>query len=487
MARRRASDLLLLQPAAAGGTNYTRTLSASISANDDPLRYVKNYRLIVDAGAVNDAIIRSIAMRRVIADPISSDDQVSRFAKIYRLAVDSVSTNDLLISSITVGGVTIISRVIAESLSINDLVSRGVRAHRLIAESTGTADSLARYVKAYRLAADILATAETAARALIANRVIADDAQVIDAVLRYTLIYRLMSEPLESTDSLVRSIVYLDEIIGFIALQLTQEPIIIDLSTAITTLPVAATHLTSGIAGGAITSVSTPSITPSANKLILLAFSCRLGTPTILPSPPTLAVTGNGLTWELVATTSFIQSGANYKSFSHLYRAVGAAPTTGAVTVDWSATTITNMNRLSYAVSEYDNLDISGNNGENAIVNVTTAFIDGGASTLTATLPAFEDIGNATFGFFVAGGEGTAPDLIPGAGFTAVSETNTAYSELLTQFNPGNSTSVYASAAASVYALSMIGVELRVANRGANGAALLNIGVDQGQIDMGLG
>src|SRR5438132_12326875 len=111
------------------------------------------------------------------------------------------------------------------------------------------------------------------------------------------------------------------------------------------------TNLTSGGNGsGFSNSDNTASIAPSANQLVLawVAHDVTSGTP----NTPTL--TGCSLTWVLVATAV---SGITRIS---LFRALGAAPTTGAVTIDFGGQT---QNEEHWSISQFAGVNTGGTNG----------------------------------------------------------------------------------------------------------------------------
>lgn len=130
---------------------------------------------------------------------------------------------------------------------------------------------------------------------------------------------------------------------------------------------------------------TTASITPTANRLVL-AWVNVVGTATAA-STPTLS--GNGLTWVLIATT-----GTNVVHEGALFRAMGASPTAGSVTI---TSTITSPTRCNWSIAEFDGVDTSGTNGSGAIVQSITAK----PTAVTAVSTAFSagiTAGNGTYG-----------------------------------------------------------------------------------------
>ena len=171
---------------------------------------------------------------------------------------------------------------------------------------------------------------------------------------------------------------------------------------------VTAANLTSGSSTTDASSYTTASITPSANKLILVAVTIRNDTSDAASAP---TISGNGLTWVQINTQSF---GARQNLT--LFRSMGASPSAGVITIDTGGDT---MDMVSWTVAEFDGVDTSGTNGSGAIVqnavNSTT-----GATSLTVTLAAFGSANNATYGTFTHSqfNEGIAQ----GTGFTELAD-----------------------------------------------------------------
>lgn len=144
--------------------------------------------------------------------------------------------------------------------------------------------------------------------------------------------------------------------------------------------------LTSGsdLAGG--TTAVTASISPTADRLVLLSIVAGF-TPTTNAAVPT-SVSGAGLTFALVNSEVDTTNGIIHA----LYRALSASPSSGAVTATFA-------NTISWArwnVWEHGGVDTGGGNGSAAVVQSAKA-LDAtvSVSTLTATLSAF---GSATNG-----------------------------------------------------------------------------------------
>ena len=103
-----------------------------------------------------------------------------------------------------------------------------------------------------------------------------------------------------------------------------------------------------------------------------------------------------------------------------LFRAMGAAPTAGRVSIDFPS----DPEDAAWSIVEFSGVDTSGTNGSGAVVQNATGRDDAaGPAGLTIVLPSAIGSGNATAGGF--GNESNVPSISPGVGYTAFSEVNT--------------------------------------------------------------
>jgi len=161
------------------------------------------------------------------------------------------------------------------------------------------------------------------------------------------------------------------------------------------------TNLTQG-SGGAGTSWTTASITPTANNLVLVSIETASGTPGKITS-----ITGCGLTWVEVGNH---QSATSTGEWLTVYRGMGASPTTGVLTLNSSATVTPE-----WSVDQFANVNQSGTNGSGAIVQIVFNDANGTQTGITATLAALANANNAAFGFVEWGGGTT---VTKGGSFT---------------------------------------------------------------------
>ncbi len=178
---------------------------------------------------------------------------------------------------------------------------------------------------------------------------------------------------------------------------------------------ITATTLFEGSTDGDASAYTGPSLSPSANNLILVWITnTRSSSPTV----PTF--TGNGLTWVQVATVTWGSSGSP-TARTTLFRAMGSSPATGINSIDFAGNTQTGV---AMSMIQFNNVDITGSNGANALVQSVTGRTDSASSTagLSLTLAALGNVANASVGGF-SNFINSATSISPGSGYTASSGT----------------------------------------------------------------
>jgi len=224
----------------------------------------------------------------------------------------------------------------------------------------------------------------------------------------------------------------------------------------------AVTHtlLTEGNSETDGTSFSTASISPSADKLLLVDVAAEAVSANGNPLP---TLSGCGVTW--VVERSLIGSaggggGGEQYSRQTLFRAMGT-PTTGVLTIDFGSD---NQTAVLWSVCEKGNVDKSGANGSGAIVQ--SANNDASAAALTVTLAAFSNVANATHGAFHAVIEATGLTITNGTGFTEETEQTADlsggwYATQQTQYRSDNDTTVDITLSAVVESVTGIAIEIK--------------------------
>ena len=192
--------------------------------------------------------------------------------------------------------------------------------------------------------------------------------------------------------------------------------------TAVTN-PITAKLLTSGSGGGASSDV-TASFTPSPNALVL-AFVYTLADTAQVPT-----MSGNGLTWDRIfGPFAYTESGT-----VSVFRAMGAAPSSGAATISYSVTSSSGR----WVIIEFANVDTSGTNGSGAIVQTATN-VNYGGSSVTATLAAFSSANNVTVG---GAFKDTAATAVAGSGFSLLGSAIANARGVHAEWKSANDTSV---------------------------------------------
>ena len=230
--------------------------------------------------------------------------------------------------------------------------------------------------------------------------------------------------------------------------------------------------LTNGTSDADTTSYNTASISPGGDKLLLCAVA-QSAYDSGNNDQPTLS--GNGLTW--VAIGSIVGAGG-WSTYSRitLFRAMGASPSSGAVTISFT----NQQDSVLWDIQEFDGVDTSGTNGSGAIVQNATN--SGTAASLTVTLSAFGDSANATYGCFERVRDGTVQGQSPGTGFTELTDISlnfyTTYNMMLhVEWRNDNDTTVDSSTSSAWESTTGIAVEIKAGATTITGTAGFASGV----------
>lgn len=219
-------------------------------------------------------------------------------------------------------------------------------------------------------------------------------------------------------------------------------------------MAVACSNLTTGADTDGGSSSTTASITPGSNRLVLLTIDQRTGISSD-PNQPT--ATGNSLTWVVVNSIVYDTTSSSRKRVT-VFRAMGASPTSGAVTIDFGGQANTDVH---WTIDECTGMDTSGTNGSGAIVqSVAEKDETGTAATLVVDLAAFGSTGNATFGGF---GLSSETGYAVGSGFTLKGTANSfaGSARVISEFRADNDPTVDITMTSSL--VGGIGIEIKVA------------------------
>lgn len=203
-------------------------------------------------------------------------------------------------------------------------------------------------------------------------------------------------------------------------------------------MTVAFTNLTSGDDTDGNSTATSASITLTANRLHLLTVSSNQFNGSVAETP---TCTG----WTQVATFVYYAGGSNLPSNRlTILRRMPGSDETGTHTIDFNSV---NQNEVMYSIDQSDaNVETGGTNGSAAIVQSVTN--SGNGTALSATLAAFGDADNGTFGAGTIYTSGMTPWTV-GTGFTALTNIAGGFTtdlSLLTEYRTDNDTSVDATA-----------------------------------------
>ena len=170
------------------------------------------------------------------------------------------------------------------------------------------------------------------------------------------------------------------------------------------------TLLTSGHDPTNTSTFTTGSIAPAPNTLVTVAVLTHQSSA----AAPDPTLTGGGMAnWQVVASVAY--DGATPLDRLTIYRAMSAAPGSGAITIKTSVT----VSNCQWIVSQWSGVDQSGTNGSGAIVQ--TASASGAAvTTLTASLASFASGNDVAYGAF--GVANPTSVITAGSGFTTIDQ-----------------------------------------------------------------
>lgn len=151
-------------------------------------------------------------------------------------------------------------------------------------------------------------------------------------------------------------------------------------------------HLTNGTVAAA--SGNTASITPTANRLILVRLRAFNSASSSIAA--TATASGNGITYTQVVATAVYEGGNGYYR-DYLLRGLAASPSSGVIAV-----AVTTSETIGWTVDEVGGILTTGSNGADAVVQSATNTTGIGTptpvTTFTVTMGAFASGSNAAYG-----------------------------------------------------------------------------------------
>ena len=210
------------------------------------------------------------------------------------------------------------------------------------------------------------------------------------------------------------------------------------------------------------TSYDTASISPSANKLLIVDVAADSASDGANGQP---TLSGCGVTWVVVQSLVGVGVDGGGWARQTQFRAMGN-PTTGVLTIDFGSDT---QEAVRWSVCEKGNVDTGGTNGSAAVVQSATGTSTG--TTCTVTLAAFGNINNATHGAFHREGEVTGATQTAGSGFTEETDlesdlTGGYYGYLHTEYRNDNDTTVDSTASDAMDGTTGIAIEIKESSAG---------------------
>ncbi len=199
----------------------------------------------------------------------------------------------------------------------------------------------------------------------------------------------------------------------------------------------------------------TSSIDPGANKLILClanAVDDGFSEPIVVDG-----ITGAGLTWVKIGQVQSDTIASPRQSMA-VFRALGPSPSAGVLSITFDRT----AGLSHWIITEFDNIDIGGENGADAIVQFKTNVAEA-LATIAATMDAFGNIENATVGCFASGAD-PATTWVPGSGFGLIAEAIGEERVPMMEFRAANETNVEATQGVTDHC-AVIGIELKSAGQ----------------------
>lgn len=216
--------------------------------------------------------------------------------------------------------------------------------------------------------------------------------------------------------------------------------------------------LDTNVSNGTLSDFSTASISPAANKLVLLWFMVK-NSSSVDPTDPS-SVVGNGLTWVQVNKIVYDTTTTSRRTL-FVYRSMGASPSSGAITVTFGET----ESGVIWGVDQFTGADTSGTNGSGAIVqSLTDSDESTTADAMTITLSAFGNPANGAWGVF---GDSDQNTFTAGSGFTLISNTAdaTVFSRVASEFSSSADPTVDISLSGAADNLGGIAIEIKAATQ----------------------
>lgn len=176
-----------------GATNYDRTLSASVDANDQQTRAAQALRNLLSSLETNDLLTRLILreyVRNLTANISVTDGDAERLLTANYTVTETTTITDLIIRTLETSSQTY-ERFLSANIEVNDAIVRSLfRLYsRTLSDGLDVNDSITRLV------------------AVVYERVLSDALDANDTLSRWADLNRTLSENLEVADSLILTVI----------------------------------------------------------------------------------------------------------------------------------------------------------------------------------------------------------------------------------------------------------------------------------------
>jgi len=221
-------------------------------------------------------------------------------------------------------------------------------------------------------------------------------------------------------------------------------------------------NLTSGTDNVDRATYTTASVSPTANRLIFVSITA-FDTSTTTPSTP--AVTGNGITYDLVEDCLVDVAGSD-RAGAWIFRGMSGSPSSGAISIAFSGIPTDGvLNACAWIVDQSSaDVDTSGTNGSGAIGNTTFQDDDGTGTTASANIT----IGAANSGYAACGIQVSTPGTTARSSpaWTELADVAVSSTGIQTQYYAGGADTAVSATHASARS-GIIGVEVKQASAAA--------------------
>lgn len=163
---------------AAGGTDYTRSISDGITIADSRVKTLSFQRNIADTPSITDTTRRVLVGQRVLSDPLVISDSNQRLSSFVRSGQETITAVDSLAYLLS----QIISVSLADSITIQDSSTRVIQMTREMADGIDLQDFITRIFSANVSISNTIGVSESVVQSMLLQRSLSDAQSVVDAI-----------------------------------------------------------------------------------------------------------------------------------------------------------------------------------------------------------------------------------------------------------------------------------------------------------------